>query len=195
MKIISAKFVTSIVSIHQIPAPGHPEIAFAGRSNVGKSSLINCLVDRKNLALTSSSPGKTRTINFFNLNEKIYFVDLPGYGFAKVPVNERQKWQSFIEAYITSSKQLKGIIQIIDSRIGATELDLEMLTWLSTLNKNILIVASKIDKLSNNERAKNLKLLTQQLTQFNISGIVPFSAITKTGKQQIWKAIDSLIGK
>ena len=148
MKILSAKFIKSIVDVNQVPEPGYPEIAFAGRSNVGKSSLINTLLNRKKLALTSSSPGKTRLINFFDVNESLYLVDLPGYGFAKVSKTERKNWKRMIELYITGSAHLKGIIHLIDCKVGPTQLDLEMIDWLHHLQKPVLIVATKADKIS-----------------------------------------------
>ena len=193
MKILSAKFVKSIVDIHQIPNPRYPEIAFAGRSNVGKSSLINTLLNRKKLALTSSSPGKTRLINFFNVNDSLYLVDLPGYGFAKVSKAERKNWQRMIESYITGSTYLNGIIHLIDCKVGPTQLDLEMIDWLHHLQKPVLIVATKADKISKSKVNHVLKKYTQMMQFVDSSQIVPFSAITKQGKTEIWKAINYLI--
>lgn len=193
MKILSAKFIKSITNISQIPSENLPEIAFAGRSNVGKSSLINCLLNRKKLALTSSSPGKTRLINFFNVNNSIYFVDLPGYGFAKTSKDERKKWKILIEEYISKSPRLTGIIQIIDARIGPTDLDIEMISWLSYLNIPMLVVATKIDKLPKNKMRAISGEYLEKLNIFGISKIYLFSSITKNGKVEIWKAIGSLI--
>lgn len=193
MKILSAKFVTSVANIKQIPPFNYPEIAFAGRSNVGKSSLINCLINRKKLALTSSSPGKTRLINYYNINDKIFFVDLPGYGYAKVSKSERQKWKQLIESYIVNSNNLKGIIQIIDSRIGPTDLDIEMITWLSHLQKPVLLVATKIDKLPKSKIKQYINRYSEKLTPLGVSEIALFSAVTKYGKNDIWKAINLLL--
>lgn len=193
MKILSAKFLTSVVDIKQLPSHGYPEIVFAGRSNVGKSSLINCLINRKNLALTSSSPGKTRMINYYCINDKLFFVDLPGYGFAKVSKRERQKWKLLIESYITTSLNLKGIIQIIDSRIGPTDLDLEMISWLIHLQKPTLLIATKIDKLPKSKINSYLLKYTKNLKSIGIYDLIPFSAVTKMGRKEIWKAINFLL--
>ena len=193
MKILSAEFVTSVANIKQLPSHGFPEIAFAGRSNVGKSSLINCLINRKKLALTSSTPGKTRLINYYNINEKLFFVDLPGYGYAKVSKAERKEWKLLIESYITNSVHLKGIVQIIDSRIGPTDLDLDMISWLIHLQKPTLIIATKIDKLPKTKTDRYLSQHSQKLKSVCTMDLVPFSAVTKKGKKEIWKAINSLL--
>lgn len=195
MKILSAKFIKSIVDVNQIPEPRYPEIAFAGRSNVGKSSLINTLLNRKKLALTSSSPGKTRLINFFDVNESLYLVDLPGYGFAKVSKAERKNWKRMIELYITGSAHLKGIIHLIDCKVGPTQLDLEMIDWLHHLQKPVLIVATKADKISKSKVNYFLKNYAHTLELADSSQLVPFSAVTKQGKKEIWKAINDLVTK
>ena len=193
MKIISTKYVISVANITQIPLNGYPEIAFAGRSNVGKSSLLNCLINRKRLALTSSSPGKTRLINYFEINSDTFLVDLPGYGYAKVSQDERNRWKKLIESYITKSRHLKGIIQIIDSRIGPTDLDMEMISWLIYLQKPMLIVATKTDKLPKS-KIKNLLLkYSQKIETIAKLDILPFSAKNKTGRKEVWKTIHSLI--
>lgn len=193
MKILSAKFVTSIIDARQLPSGGYPEIAFAGRSNVGKSSLINTLVNRKKLALTSGTPGKTRMINFFNINDRLFLVDLPGYGFAKVSQDERKKWKTLIESYITTSTHLKGVIQLIDSRIGPTELDLEMLNWLAQLNKAVLVVATKADKIPRTRLKPNLAAYANTMNAIGNFDMIPFSAVSKLGKKEIWQAITHLI--
>jgi len=193
MKILSAKFITSIIDANKLPPGDYPEIAFAGRSNVGKSSLINTLVNRKKLALTSSSPGKTRMINFFNINDRLFLVDLPGYGFAKVSQEERKKWKTLIESYVTTSKHLKGVIQLIDSRLGPTELDLEMLRWLVQLKKAVLIVATKADKIPRSKLKPALAAYAKTMNDIGKFDLVPFSNVTKSGKKEIWQAIDHLI--
>ncbi|MBN2009703.1 YihA family ribosome biogenesis GTP-binding protein [candidate division KSB1 bacterium] len=194
MKITSAKFVVSVASMQQLPSTALPEIAFAGRSNVGKSSLLNCLLNRKKLALTSSTPGKTRLINYFEINQQLHFVDLPGYGFAKVPANERARWKQLIEQYMTSSPHLKGIIQLIDSRHGPTPLDKEMIEWLTYLQKPTLIVATKSDKLSNSRLQRQISEYIKELKPMGITEILPFSATTKAGRKELWQAIQVLIG-
>jgi len=193
MKILSAKFIKSVARISQLPPDKFPEIAFAGRSNVGKSSLINCLIQRKNLAKTSSSPGKTRLINYYSVNDRVYFVDLPGYGYAKVSKEERKQWKRLIESFLTASKDLVGIIQIFDSRIGLTELDIEMLTWIKHLQKPAIIVATKIDKLPKSKANHILNQHRLALKEFGDFEMIPFSAVTKHGAKEIWKAILSLI--
>ncbi|MCD4698144.1 MAG: ribosome biogenesis GTP-binding protein YihA/YsxC, partial [Bacteroidales bacterium] len=140
MKIYSINFIGSFAKLNQLPSNRLPEVAFAGRSNVGKSSLINCLVNRKKIALTSSTPGKTRLLNYYCINEQFYFVDLPGYGFAKVPQKERQNWKQLIETYLSKNSFLKGVIQIIDSRHRITKLDQEMINWITHLKLPTLIV-------------------------------------------------------
>jgi len=195
MKIISAKFATSVANINQIPSTNYPEIAFAGRSNVGKSSLINCLINRKKLALTSSSPGKTRMLNYYEINDKLLFVDLPGYGYAKVPKKERGKWKELIEAYFSRSKNLRGVIQVIDSRIEPTILDMEMIMWLNHIQKQFLIVATKTDKLSKNKMNIYIEKYQKRLASMGISEIIPFSAVTRHGKKEVWQAIHQFIGE
>ncbi len=146
MKITSVEFIKSVENIDHIPNDNLKEIAFAGRSNVGKSSLINCLLNRKNIARTSSTPGKTRQLNYFKINEKFYFVDLPGYGFARASKTEKLQWQRLIESFLTQSANLKGVVSIIDSRIGPTKLDLQLLEWLKDLKIPIILIATKSDE-------------------------------------------------
>jgi len=193
MKLNSIIFKGSFVRPGQFPSPRLPEIAFAGRSNVGKSSLINCLVNRKKIALTSSSPGKTRALNFYSLNDKFYFVDLPGYGFARVSQKERAAWKKLIESYLSNNPFLKGVIQIIDARHGFTPLDQEMMNWLSFIQISVLVVATKVDKLPKSKARVILQKINKDSSEFGISGIVPFSAITKQGKHEIWKSINELL--
>lgn len=193
MKIISAKFKGSFAHLNQLPVDSFPQIAFAGRSNVGKSSLINCLLNRKKLALTSSTPGKTRLLNYYTINDNIYFVDLPGYGFARVSQTERQSWKKLIESYFNANKNLTGIIQIIDSRHGITKLDQEMLSWIHHLKLPFILVATKTDKLPNSKRGHLLKIIKQEARKFEPVEIVGFSTITKQGKQEIWQSIGNLV--
>ena len=192
MKIFSANFKGSYAKPKQLPSDGLPEIAFSGRSNVGKSSLINCLLNRKKLALTSSTPGKTRLLNYYTINDNFYFVDLPGYGFAKVSRAERQTWQKLIESYITANEHLKGIIQIIDSRHGITTIDQEMLTWIHHLKLPALLIATKTDKLPKSKRGYLLKNIEQEAQKFGLSGIIPFSTVNKQGKYEILTSISQL---
>jgi GTP-binding protein len=195
MKLKSAKFVSSVVSINHIRFTRLREIAFAGRSNVGKSSLINCLVNRKKLALTSSTPGKTRTLNYYDIDEQYYFVDLPGYGFARVAPTERQSWKKLVESYLSNNPFLRGVIQIIDSRHGITQLDHEMINWLTSLGHPTLVVATKTDKLARSKANYILQNLESEARELGIADIIPFSAVTKQGKDQIWRSIFELINR
>jgi len=193
MKINSVKFSVSVRDIYQLPTKRLPEIAFAGRSNVGKSSLINCLINRKNLARTSSTPGKTRVLNYYCINEEYYLVDLPGYGYAKVSQKERQLWKRLIESYFMENSFLKGVIQIVDSRQGITKLDLEMITWLSHLSLHTLLVATKTDKLPRSKTTHIIQNLNSEATELGISGVIPFSTVTEQGKNEIWQSIKELL--
>lgn len=193
MKIQNAEFVKSVYPKDEYPPGNYPEVAFAGRSNVGKSSLINTLVNRKGLARTSSSPGKTQSINFYLINQSVCLVDLPGYGYAKVPQQVRKQWSPLIEQYCQNRKNLCGVVVIIDARIGPTPLDLSLVAWLKTLALSVIITMSKIDKLSKN---KLFKLLRQTSEALSIMPevIVPFSAHTGEGKRRLWQEILRLIG-
>lgn len=188
MKIKSVEFVKSVVNVEQISRDNLKEIAFAGRSNVGKSSLINCLLNRKKVAKISSTPGKTRQLNYFRINRSFYFVDLPGYGFAKVSQAERLHWQKLIEGFLTRSANLMAVVSIIDSRIGATQLDLQLLEWLASLNRPILVVATKVDKLSKSVVIRQTEKLSKQLAAYT-NEIIPFSAVKGTGKRILWNKI------
>ena len=193
MKILTATFKGSFAHMKQLPTNKLPEIAFAGRSNVGKSSLINCLLNRKKLALTSSTPGKTRLLNYYTINETFYFVDLPGYGFAKVSRTERSNWKNLIESYITTNENLTGIVQIIDSRHGITNLDQEMLSWIRFIGLRLILVATKTDKLPNSKRGHLLKVIKQQAREFHPVDIIGFSTVSKQGKYEILQSIGKLL--
>jgi len=162
---------------------------------VGKSSLINCLVNRSKLALTSSTPGKTRLLNYYSVNEAFYLVDLPGFGYAKVAQQERQSWKKLIESFFVNSKFLKGVIHIIDSRHGLTALDHELVDWLADLKLPLLLVATKTDKLLRSKANYMLEMIMKEAGAIGIAGVVPFSAITKLGTNEIWKAIVQLISR
>ncbi len=193
MKFKSIHFSGSVSNIDQVKLKRLPEIAIAGRSNVGKSSLVNSLVNRKNLALTSSTPGKTRVLNYYCINDQFYLVDLPGYGYAKVSQSERQSWKRLVESYLTNNIFLRGIIEIIDSRHGITRSDLEMINWLIQLGLPTLLAATKTDKLPRSKANHIIQNLEAEASTLGISGVIPFSTVTKRGKDQIWQAITELI--
>ena len=185
MKIRSAEFILSASSPWQFPPPTLPEIAFAGRSNVGKSTLINSLLNRKKLVKTSSTPGKTQLINFFKINDKFHFVDLPGYGFAKVPENVRNQWQRLIEAYLQERESLRNVVLIVDSRHGPTAQDQQLKQWLDYYERPVLIVASKVDKLRRGQIQKNLKIIRQDLALDTTP--LAHSSLEKGRREEIWK--------
>ncbi|MEZ7852757.1 MAG: ribosome biogenesis GTP-binding protein YihA/YsxC [SAR324 cluster bacterium] len=188
MKIRSAEFILSASSPWQFPPPTLPEIAFAGRSNVGKSTLINSLLNRKKLVKTSSTPGKTQLINFFNINDKFHFVDLPGYGFAKVPENVRKQWQRLIESYLQERESLRNVVLIVDSRHGPTKQDRQLKEWLDYYERPVLIVASKVDKLKRGQIQKNLKIIRQDLA-LNKTPLA-HSSLEKGRREEIWKNLN-----
>lgn len=170
-----------------------PEIAFAGKSNVGKSSLINGLLNRKALARTSSSPGKTQTINFYNINKELYFVDLPGYGYAKVSQEIRNKWGKMIEKYLHTSEQLKVVFLLIDIRHAPGENDKIMYDWIVANGYEPIIIATKLDKIKRSQKDKNVKLIREKLGIGTDTKIIPFSAVSKQGKEEIWEFIQQAI--
>ena len=184
MKIHSAEFILSAASTWQFPVPSLPEIAFAGRSNVGKSTLINSLLNRKKLVKTSSTPGKTQLINFFKINDEFYFVDLPGYGFAKVPESVSKQWQRLIEAYLQERETLRNVVLIVDSRHKPTAQDRQLKEWLDYYQRPVLIVASKIDKLKRGQIQKQLKQIKQNLS-LDKTPLV-HSSLEKGRREEIW---------
>lgn len=179
--------------MEQYPADGLPEIAFAGKSNVGKSSLINALINRKALARTSSQPGKTQTVNFYKVEEALYFVDLPGYGYAKVSKESRGKWAEMIETYLLNRQVLRFVIVLVDIRHEPSDNDKMMVDWVLSNGFNPLIVATKSDKLSRNQVIKQVGIIKKSLGLTAQSPVIPFSATTKDGKDQIWKVIEEHI--
>jgi len=192
MKIKSAKFVTSATKPSQYPPADLPEIAFSGRSNVGKSSLINTLVNHKHLVKTSSTPGRTQLINFFNINDAMGFVDLPGYGYAKVPVSVRKKWGPMIETFLSQRESLKGIVVIMDVRRTPGTEEIDLLRWLAYYNIASILVITKADKLSKNKQTKQVNTIIQALGVAK-DEIILFSAKTRLGKDAVWKAILTLL--
>ena len=191
MIIKSAEFVTSAVKISQYPPEGLPEVAFAGRSNVGKSSLINTLVNRKHLVKTSSTPGRTQLINFFDINNNLIFVDLPGYGYAKVPVSVRKKWGPMIETYLSTRKTLKGVVIIMDIRRLPREEEQNLINWLAHFSITGILVLTKTDKLSKAKIVKQQAAIVRALA-VEKDDVILFSAKTRRGKDAVWDAILSL---
>ncbi len=192
MIIKSAEFVTSAVKPSQYPPAVLPEIAFAGRSNVGKSSLINTLVNRKRLVKTSSTPGRTQLINFFNINEEFSFVDIPGYGYAKVPASVKKKWGPMIETYITTRKTLKGVVLIMDLRRTPGPEEMNMLDWLNHHGIPSVPVLTKSDKLSKTKQKKQLAEIANTLSA-DKNNLILFSAKSRQGKDEVWDAVKKLI--
>ncbi|MCT4782453.1 MULTISPECIES: ribosome biogenesis GTP-binding protein YihA/YsxC [Exiguobacterium] len=193
MKITKAEFITSAVAPDHYPVHELPEVALAGRSNVGKSSFINKICQRKALARTSSKPGKTQTLNFFNINDEIMFVDVPGYGYAKVSKTEREKWGVMMEQYLTSQQALRGVVLLVDIRHEPTGDDVTMYDFLKHYDIPVIVVATKLDKIKKSQRQKHEAAVKRKL-QFDPSDrFVAFSAETAEGKDEAWKAIYELL--
>ena len=170
-----------------------PEIAFAGKSNVGKSSLINGLLNRKSLARTSSQPGKTQTINFYNVNKQLYFVDLPGYGYAAVSQEIRAKWGKMIERYLNTSKVIKKVFLLIDIRHEPSENDCIMYNWIVENGYEPVIIATKLDKIKRSQVQKHIKMIKQKIRPVEDTTIIPFSSQSKQGREEIWQLIEDTI--
>ena len=177
----------------QFPTSNLIEIAFAGKSNVGKSSLINTLINRRALARTSSQPGKTQTINFYNVENQMYFVDLPGYGYAKVSKEQRQQWGSFIETYLHERPQLKLILLLVDIRHTPSEQDHMMYQWMKHYGFPIIVIATKMDKLKRSQVSHHIAMVRQGLHMTEDEILIPFSAVTKQGKDEIWEKLDQTL--
>ncbi len=171
-----------------------PEVAFAGKSNVGKSSLINALMNRKSYARTSQQPGKTQTINFYNINSCMYCVDLPGYGFAKVSKEVQEKWGKMIERYLHSSKVLKAVFLLIDIRHEPSSNDVNMYQWILKQGYQPVIIATKLDKIKRSQIQKNVKVIKEKLECVKDTVVIPFSAETKQGRDEIWELIEEITG-
>jgi GTP-binding protein len=192
MIIKSAEFIKSAVKPAQYPPESLPEIAFAGRSNVGKSSLINCLVNRKRLVKTSSTPGRTQLLNFFNVNDEMIFVDLPGYGYAKVPVEIRKTWGPMIEKYLSSRTTLKGVTLIIDIRRDPAEDERNLIDRLNSKHIPLILVLTKSDKLSKT-RQKTRAIAIRESLPLKSEELICFSAKTRMGKDRVWEAVLEII--
>ncbi|SFJ42670.1 ribosome biogenesis GTP-binding protein YihA/YsxC [Thermoflavimicrobium dichotomicum] len=191
MKVTQATFEVSAVKPAQYPKDVLPEIALAGRSNVGKSSLINCLIERKNLARTSSKPGKTQTINFYRINDQFYFADVPGYGFARVSKSVREAWGKMMETYFTERKTLKAVIQVVDLRHPPTADDQTMYQFLKYHQLPVIVVATKADKIARGKWQKHLKIVKETLELQPEDPLILFSAETRQGKEELWRVIEA----
>lgn len=193
MKITSAEFATSATRLDKCPATSRPEVALAGRSNVGKSSLLNVLVNRKRLARTSNTPGRTQLINFFAINNSFYLVDLPGYGFAKVPAHVKARWGKMVEGYLAGREQLCGVILLVDVRHKPTADDRQMYDWLKHYQIPTAVVATKADKLSRGRALQNLQVVRKALSPADGDPLLLFSAVTRQGKDEVWSIIEEWI--
>ncbi|NTV77917.1 MAG: YihA family ribosome biogenesis GTP-binding protein [Clostridiales bacterium] len=191
IKSVNLETVCGITST--LPDNLFPEIAFAGKSNVGKSSLINALMNRKAYARTSAQPGKTQTINYYNINDEVYFVDLPGYGYTRVAVSVKEKWGKMIEHYLHTSKQLKAVFLLIDIRHEPTDNDRNMYEWILENGFHPIIIATKLDKINRSQIQKHVKMVKEGLKVEPGTIIIPFSAMSKQGKEEIYNLIENLM--
>ncbi|UOQ46232.1 ribosome biogenesis GTP-binding protein YihA/YsxC [Halobacillus salinarum] len=189
MKVNTAEIVISAASKKQYPSALIPEIALAGRSNVGKSSFINKLIQRKNLARTSSRPGKTQTLNFYIINDQFHFVDVPGYGYAKVSKTERAKWGEMMDEYFSEREQLRATALIVDIRHEPTDEDCMMYDFLKHYELPVMIVATKLDKIKKSQQQKQIRLIKETLQMDEEDPFIPFSAETGEGKEAAWRTI------
>ncbi len=192
MKIRSCGFVKSALALTDCPPEGRPEFAFAGRSNVGKSSLLNTLLNRRGLAKTSKTPGKTRTLNFFDVNGDVYLVDLPGFGYAKAPKALQANWGKAITAYLRERKSLRLVVHLLDARHEPTQRDHELLDLLDAFARPVVLVATKVDKLKQKERAALEGRLRKNLGLDDTALIIPFSSTTGEGKGPLWDVLESV---
>lgn len=189
MKIRSTEITMSAVNKSQYPPEGIPEIALVGRSNVGKSSIVNTLLNRRNFARTSQTPGKTRTINFYLINEEFYFVDLPGYGYARVAKSEKQKWGGIMERYLEDRDVLCSIFLLVDIRHEPTEDDKLMYEWLKHYGYNCAVIATKSDKISRGQYQKHISIIRNKLQMAAEEKVIPVSSLKKTGVEELWNEI------
>jgi len=193
MIIRSAKFICSAVTPEHYPPADLPEVAFAGRSNVGKSSLINKILNRKKLVRTSKTPGRTQLLNFFEINKIYRFVDLPGYGYAKVPAEVQKRWRPMVENYLTSRSNMRGMVLLLDIRREPSKEDLNLWHWLQTMSIEVVTVTTKVDKLSRNKRNKQIAAIAKTLG-CKKEELIEFSAMTGEGRHEIWKELLRLLG-
>lgn len=191
MKISSAEFVLSAHAADQFPRDGRPQVAFVGRSNVGKSSLMNKLLNRKGLARTSSTPGRTRAVNLFLIDEKLYFADLPGYGFAKAGKDERQRWADLVEDYLAYALPEALVVLLVDTKVGATALDVQAYEYLLSFDAPVTVAATKVDRISRGKRAKAMADIRRTLGLPDDAPPIPVSAKTGEGMRELWRTISA----
>ncbi|HNW60238.1 MAG TPA: ribosome biogenesis GTP-binding protein YihA/YsxC [bacterium] len=195
MKITAAEYIKSVGRLEDLPRDRLPQIAFAGRSNVGKSTLLNVLFHQRHLAYVSATPGKTRTLNFYRVNRKFYFVDLPGYGYARSSKTLREQWQGLIESYLTEAEHLRLVVVLVDVRHPLSPLDAQLLEWLRGQQQPHVVVATKADKLSGNELRKGLSGLRSAIGGEIGTGLLTFSARTGRGKEELWRILQAVLGE
>lgn len=196
MKIVTVDFVVGVANLKQLPKDNLPEIVFIGRSNVGKSSLLNKLCNRKGLARISSTPGKTRELNYYLVNKEMYFIDLPGYGYAKVAEQVKAGWTSLIETFFHERKQIALGVQIVDARLGPTELDTTMMGWLDFYKVPFMLVLTKADKIPFNKLQLQIKSVQESLGKYKyLSAVLPFSAVTGDGRCDVLKTVESFVNR
>ncbi len=194
MIIRKAEIIMTAVKKEQYPATVVPEIAFSGKSNVGKSSMINALLNRKSLARTSSQPGKTQTLNFYNINDMFHFVDLPGYGYAKVSKTEKEKWSPMIDTFLNSRPQLREVFLLVDIRHEPSKNDQQMYAWIKSCGYTGYVIAAKADKLSRMQQLKCVATIKKTLEITDNSLIYPFSSVSKLGVEEIWSLFENILG-
>lgn len=194
MEVHSVDLTISAVASEQYPDGSQPEIALVGRSNVGKSSLTNTLINRRNFAHTSSQPGKTQTLNFYHVEDKFYFVDVPGYGYARVSKKQRAKFGQMIEKYLTQRPQLAGVVLLVDGRHAPTADDVQMYRWMAYYELPVLVVATKMDKVKGSQYTKTTQQIKKSFGVDDQQPLILFSAVTKLGKDQVWQWIEHQTG-
>ena len=195
MKIVKSDLQAIAVHPKQYPMDQLPEIAFAGRSNVGKSSFINSMINRTNLARTSSKPGKTRTINFYIINDSFRFVDLPGYGYAIASKAEKEKWRQIIEKYLNTRENLKDVVLLVDIRHEPTDLDLMMYQWIKAFGYTGIVIATKADKISRGKIQKHISVIKKKLDMKDSNLVIPYSAQNKMNKERVWSIFKDILDK
>lgn len=193
MKVLTVELAKKVRYPADIPKGDYPEISFIGRSNVGKSSALNCLIGRNMLSPVSKNPGRTRELLYFFVNEKFYLVDLPGYGYAQRSLKDRQRWQELVEAYLSRRENPRGIVQILDIRHEPSPLDMQMLSWLGESGKPTLFLLTKSDKISKNQIPSKVKVISSTLGVPDDSSVITFSTRTGAGKKEVWGAISGLL--